>query len=394
MDGLAEEELRDLVTDLIPALGETRMVLAHTKLQLNLLTIEAEEAAHRAEVEHDMTKREVEVLQASSPILRNRPPSFNDAASPIFQIQQQLEISLQNAQELEAENSQLSHRLKQAKRVIKHLDGKNSQLTEDNQLLRERIRQNRDHLNALRESGTQIFSQSPRPAFQTPPPRIKASQSGSSRATGQNPLDALLMADQILREDPTSVPSTPTPYRATRQNQGHTRGTQSLSSLPSTPNRSRPLTAEEVLRTPVNQVIHSSQLAHSAPAPHVRNIAFSRNNEDRESTISASEDEARTDEDVPASQASQAASSMLRRNPGVESGQSTPVSTSNQERLVQTNLRGKIVKPRASDRGQKHKYDNDSAPEDEARSRKRPRTDSGRGERFGLGIGVWTSLRR
>lgn len=391
---MAEEELRDLVTDLIPALGETRMVLAHTKLQLNLLRIEAEEAAHRAEVEHDMTKREVEVLQASSPILRNRPPQVNDAASPIIQIQQQLEISLQNAQELEVENSQLSHRLKQAKRVIMHLSGKNSQLTEDNQLLRERIRQNRDHFNALCESGTQLFSQSPRPAFQTPPPRIKASQSGSSRATGQNPLDALLMADQILREDPTSVPSTPTPYRATRQNQGHARGTQSLSSLPSTPNRSRPLTADEMFRTPANQAIHPYHLAHSAPATHVARLALPRNNEDRDSTISASEDEARSDEDVPASQASQAASSMLRRNPGIGSGRSTPMSTSNQEWLVQTKLRGKIVKPGANDRGQKHRYEEESAPGDEMRSRKRARIESGKSERLGLGIGVWTSPRR
>ena len=43
--------------------GEARMAAAHHKLQHNLLTIESEDALKRMEVEQEMTRREIEVLQ-------------------------------------------------------------------------------------------------------------------------------------------------------------------------------------------------------------------------------------------------------------------------------------------------------------------------------------------
>ena len=120
---LPEEQLRDLIAEVLPALGETRMNLAHTKLQLNLLSIETAEAAQRAEVEHDLTRREFEVLQAGSPDLRTRNALVPDLRSPLAQVQQHLDVAIQNGRELETENYQLQHRLKQAKKVIKHLIG-------------------------------------------------------------------------------------------------------------------------------------------------------------------------------------------------------------------------------------------------------------------------------
>jgi hypothetical protein len=360
---LPEAQIRELLNDVIPTLGESRMALAHTKLQLNMLQIETAEAAQRAEAEHDLTRREVEVLQAGSPDMQNRMTLQPDPRSPLAQVQRHLETSISQSRELEVENFHLQRRLKQAKKVIKHLDGRNNQLSEDNRRLRERIKQNREHFNELRQASMPLASESP-------------SRRKTLTARSRNPLDALLMADQILSGDPSSLPSTPSPHRAIRY-PGHTRGTHSLSSLPTTPLRQR-LTADEPLRTPINQIVSVSQAAsYSAPAVHVPSKERPRH--DRDSTISASEDEAVTDEDVPASQASQAASSMLRRYPGPGS-QESPV-RGKQERLVQKSLAGKVSKGtrKASWPG----GDAEGTP-----SRKKARVDKGG---VGLGIGMWPS---
>ena len=383
---LSEEQLRDLVAEVLPALGEARMNLAHTKLQLNLLSIETAEAAQRAEVEHDLTRREFEVLQAGSPDLRARTNLLPDPRSPLAQVQQHLEVAVEKGRELENHNFQLENRLKQAKKVIKHLHGKNCQLSEHNQLLRDRIKQNREHANAMRPSR----DHTPRHAQHGSPHRQKATPSGVTSSARQNPLDALLMADQILSADPSSLPSTPSPHRAMRPQAGHVRGAHSLSSLPSTPSRSRPMTADDRMRTPVHQIIHTAQVPYSAPAQALdrfeRNRA--REREERDSTISASDDEALTDEDLPASQASQAASSMLRRYaPNVQDNVSN-VRPSTQERLVQSKLMGHVTKAKqGSQRSDKYADDNIG---DEERSKKRQRIE----DREGHGLGIWASSSR
>ena len=384
---IPESDLRDLVDELLPTLGETRMALAHSNLQLNLLSIEAHEAVQRAEVEHDMTRREVEVLQAGSPVLRNRAPLLLDPMSPLAQVQRQLEISIERIRELEADKYQLQRRLKQAKRVIKHVDGRNLRLSEDNKLLRERIRQNRDHANAMRLSSLQQVGHTPRPFAQTPPQREKVQLPRSTPASRQDPLDALLMADQILNSDPASVPATPTPSRALKLHSGHTRGTQSLSSLPSTPTRIRPSTADELLRTPLNQVISSTYLSYSAPASRNARSRIERAHEDRDSTISASEDEAITDEDLPASQASQAASGMLLKFPGFQPGRQQ-ADAGKQEPARQTRLLGKVTKHKSIPSKVQNKREAESDGEDGSTMRKRARLGQGTVERVGLGIGI------
>ena len=369
---LPSPQARDLLQQVVPALGESRMGLAHTQLQLNLLHIEAAEAAQRAEAEHDLTRREVEMLAAGSPDLRARVALQPIPSSPMAQVQRHLESAIDQGRTLGWENAQLQRRLKQAKKVIKHLDGRNAELLEDNHRLRERIRQNRDHFNRLSGGFT--------PNLASPSQRNTPS-SADPRARNSNPLDALLMADQILSGEPASVPSTPTPHRALRYHghHGHVRGTHSLSSLPTTPLRNRTMTAEELIRTPINQIISTApHVAFSAP-PKQSTIATERLRHDRDSTISASEDEAITDEDVPASQASQAASHALRRYPG-PSSQESP-SKGKHERLVQKKLAGKVTKG-----GSKGVA---ADGEGEPRSRKRARTGERKGS-VGLGIG-WSS---
>ena len=388
---LNEPQLRDLLHNLLPALGEARMSIAHAKLQHNLLSIEAKEAAERAAVEHDMTRREVEVLQAGSPILRNRPSPWTDPRSPALTIRQ-VELTLKRCRQLEAENLRLEHRLRQAKKIIKHLDGKNSQLGEDNQLLRQRIKQNRDHIDAMQSSGIlntgPIVQQTPKASH-----RILTKSASGARAGGQDPFDALLFAGQVLNGETTSVPSTPTHLRHMRFPTGHTRGAHSLSSLQITPDRSRPLTAYNVLYTPTNRGIPSSHLSFSAPGTQFLSHENDRRRKDRDSTISASDnEEAYTDEDVPASQASQIATSMLRRY-SESTSQGTPVASvpSQEKPLIQSKLSGKITKPKHNrDKHQGLGVIDLNTPSEEVRASKKAKLGEA-SERLGLGIGMWPS---
>ena len=384
---LAPDECRDLVLELLPAIGEARMALAHTQLQLNLLSIDSAEASQRAEVEHDMTRREMEVLRAGSPLLRARVPILNDPTSPMAQIQRQLEIAIQAGRELEVDNYQLHHRLRQAKKVIKHLHGKNAQLLDDNHLLRERIKQNRDHMDAIHASNLYTLGSSPASAQ----PRSKHSR--TDRTPGKTPLDALLMADQILSGDPSSVPATPTPYRAMKYGSAHVRGTQSLSSLPTTPTRPRPMTTAEILATPVNRIISSSHPIYSTPTKQQTSGPVERAREDRDGTISASENEVLTDEDIPASQASRAASSMLRQNPDSSPEYKQKSSLRKPQKYMQGRLGGKISKPKSGSNQKTPQYISDSEGAEYERPAKRTRMDRNGERTLGLGIRTWESPR-
>ncbi|KAI4281977.1 MAG: hypothetical protein L6R38_003291 [Xanthoria sp. 2 TBL-2021] len=71
VEKMPEDQVRTLVTELLPALSEARMSAAHSKLQHNLLSIETSEAASKAEVEREMTRREVQVLQAITLLLHS-----------------------------------------------------------------------------------------------------------------------------------------------------------------------------------------------------------------------------------------------------------------------------------------------------------------------------------
>jgi hypothetical protein len=130
----SESQLRDLVSVLLPLVGELRMAAAHAKLQHSLLSIEIAEVAQRAAVEHEMMRRELEVLQESSPMLRDRIRSANTTPRQI-PAQIDPEATAKQIRELEAENSLLKRRLKQAKRLVKQLDARNVRFEEDNDLL-------------------------------------------------------------------------------------------------------------------------------------------------------------------------------------------------------------------------------------------------------------------
>jgi hypothetical protein len=380
---LSESQCRDLISELIPVVGEARMALAHSKLQLNLLSIESAEAAQRAEAEHELTRREVEVLQAGSSVIRNRAAFLPDPRSPLALVQQHLETSINQGREIGVENHQLHRRLKQAKKVIKNLDARASQLADENALLRSRIRQNREHFDEIKAStgygladGVGSSIQSPQKPRETP--------AHSSRTRRQDPLNALLMADQLLSGEPLSVPTSPSPHRA-RLHATHTRGTHSLSSLPTTPRLSRPSKTDDHLRTPINQVMTTSDAPWTAPSK-------SHPGHDRDSTISASENEAVTDDDVPQSQASQAASNILSHN-GFRPWPQCSSNYDNQGKLVQSKLVGSVTKPYFEVEPPKANLLEDASLDDLRRPQKKARLENYCKEDVGLGIGLWNNPR-
>lgn len=390
---MQEPQLRDLALKILPALSEARMSFAHAKLQHSLLSIETAEATQRAAVEHEMTRREVEVLQMGSPILRNRASTWTDPRSP-QNTASQLDLTMKYSHQLQVENARLERRLKQAKRIIKHLDGKNTELAEDNHLLRQRIKQNRDHIEAMQSSGVLSARTTVQPAPNTSSHRPTVKINGGPRVGGQDPFDALLFAGQVLSGETTSVPSTPTHARKMKFPASHTRGAHSLSSLPVTPNRLRPMTADNVLLTPTNRAIQASHLSFSAPTVPPALQKVSRRREDRDSTISASDnEEAFTDDDVPASQASQAATNMLRGFSEQTQRDNAGSAIGSREAIRLPNMSsGKVTKSRFNRLEHQDMRDGDARlSSDDIRASKKPKLGEALNERLGLGIGMWPS---
>lgn len=396
---LPEHSLRELLAGLLPALGEARMSAAHFRLQHSLLSIETSEYAKRAAVEHELTRREVEVLQTGPQAYRGASAyATPEQKSPHDTSHRHLELALRHCRELEADNAVLERRLRQAKKIMKHLDAKNVQLLEDNQLLRQRIKQNREHLNSMRTSGALSVNGTPRIDYGTPQikntPRLPGSmrpiQPGSHRVGGQDPFDALLAAGQALNGEANSVPSTPTHPRSLKPHPTHTRGTHSLSSLPTTPNRSRPLTTDNTPFTPVTRGNLDERVSYSAPNTQYPYEDKERAREDRDSTISASdhEDEAYIEEEVPESQAIQAATSMLRRAPVVTtSGRASPAKV-----FVQGKLFGQVKKFGTEGHDERFKRSFDKAGVNiDGSGSKKVRLEQSMGQRIGLGIDGFTS---
>ncbi|KAL8660739.1 MAG: hypothetical protein Q9202_006250 [Teloschistes flavicans] len=400
LETMTEEQLRTLAAELIPALSEARMSAAHSKLQHQLLGIEAGEAARRAEVEREMTLKEVQVLQES-------PRSYGSLMSPHSpqtSAQRHLELAHRKCRQLQQYKEEMDPRMHKAKKVIRELSAQREALVEDNNRLRQRIQQNRDHLNEMRSSGAILINGTPHSDFGTPlhhrTPKTPATARSAHHAIvtpsrSQDAFDALLIAGQVLNNEANSVPSTPTPAKVRKVNQAHhMRGAHSLSSLPSTPNRSRPVTADNAHLTPTPQRPVNPRASLSVPGKHLTYQSSSppstqpRRREDRDSTISASEDEG---EYVGASQASQRATEMLRRS--AMSNDNSPESSQKRpqtESTSQSKIYGQIKKPRpnGNERIDKREISN-SVYDDIGRGPKKAKTASVAKEGVGLGINQW-----
>jgi acetyl-CoA acyltransferase 1 len=372
---------------------EARMSAAHYKLQHNLLSIETEEAAKRMEVEHEMTRRELEVLQMAE----NARQSRRDGSSPVQSATSRYIAELKAyCQAIDGENNLLKKRLQKAKKVIGQKDSDISTVLEENRSFLKRIRENREHMTRMKSPGGIYAAATPRSssAFPVTPQQYRSTPKQTPRSIrqdhdSQDSFAALLLADRVLNQENNSAPSTPTTSRPAHRGQvRHQRGVQSLSSLPSTPVRSRPMTEN-------GNLLPSVQFApQSEPRYRTQQEFFTqpreRSRKSRDSTISAEDAEEIAnynnesgDEEVPESQASQTAAQMLRRDPR-ESHEvrgspapSTAVATETSG-LLQAKIFGPITKSGV----EKRKRVDDSI-EFEA---KKMRTGDGG---VGLGIGSW-----
>ncbi len=259
------------------------MESAHYKLQHSLLLMDTSETTKRMEVEHTMMRRELEVLQAAE--LSRR------ASSPIPDYEQNIsthkyvEELKEWCEALERENGKLKRRLEKAKLVI--ADKEDELLEKDSavQRLKDRIRQNRQHLSMLTSPGG-IFESPKVPQSHsrtnpnTPYERQRATprqtpgsvrlqqqhqimQMGMSQQQpsypasrhqsqiqghahpvqhqggGRDSFATLLLADQVLNDQNTAptTPVTHTPRRGMAPNSvgRRPRGAQSLSALQGAP---------------------------------------------------------------------------------------------------------------------------------------------------------------
>ncbi|KAG9231721.1 hypothetical protein BJ875DRAFT_468708 [Amylocarpus encephaloides] len=336
------------------AAREARMSAAHYKLQHNLLTIESEEAVKHLEVEHDMTLREVELLQMR----------VQDAQDP-----PELEHYRRRSRLLEEENRKLSDSLRKAKRVIISNEDDITNLELDVKQLRERIRVNRSHINEMRSPGGIYHNPSlhnspatPQHYRSTPKHTPMTSRSvRQARDHSQEPFAALLLADRVLSQENSSAPSTPIVQRRPihRTPNRHNRNVQSLSSLPTTPGSARTSAVNSTL-------LPSAQFSSQAEARVTSTLGSGttpqpreRRRKSRDSTISASDAEeiarsARSyreeSAEVPESQASQSAIEMLRRDPResfdvAASRATTPNPINDKTNLSQAKIFGVVTKP-------------------------------------------------
>ena len=355
------DELRRIAQELSQWLAESRTSATHFQLQHSLLAVEREESAQRAEIENHMTRREVEVLQ-STEHHRGAP----SATPRMIQRSAQTEISAlerdceklkkertelsETCQQLEEVKGELEAKLQRAKNLIEKVMDKAELLIQDNMMLKERIRQNRQHFNLMRQSpafpSLALPPQNNNLDFATPQ-RIMAPRSADSarpRANSRNadPFAALLAADQMLSREPASLPTTPTKPASSGFQQGHTRGAYSLSSLQTTPSQPRPATARE--REYENRNGSARPVTYFGPHTQVLGSPERKERRDRDSTISVSEDEVLTEDELPPSQASSLATSMLRQNAGSQESTRLPDNAGASSKALQTKLFGQVKK--------------------------------------------------
>jgi acetyl-CoA acyltransferase 1 len=200
--------------------------------------------------------------------------------------------------------------LRSAKKIIRDQVDQVSELQEEAMQLRTRIRENRERFNMLRSPGGIFYGlASPKqPALSTPQQSSRGTPKQASKASGgrresradrnsEHKFEALI---QALNQENTSAPSTPMPSLRPppRAQSKHTRNVQSLSSLPTTPTRhTRPdghllPSAQLIPQTePVHRFTTRRYLPDSRLPPRDRVADNDVGRRSRESTISVPDEE-------------------------------------------------------------------------------------------------------
>ncbi|KAF3480758.1 uncharacterized protein GIQ15_06105 [Arthroderma uncinatum] len=346
IDGADEPALRKIANELLVVAQDFRMSAAHFKLQNSLLSLTSNEAVKRAEVEQQLAKREVEILQSDE--YRTRRGIAQEELARNFQ-NHELSGARVRIRDLEQMNATLDRRLHRAKQIIEEKSDQYELLLEENGRLKKRIRDNREHFTMMMDNGS--LPSSPRAEFHTPQRKAAAAQrhapesarSYDGKLGSRDLLATLLAADQVLHGDSTRAQPSQSKPRGHRNYHGHTRGAHSLSSLAPISQSRMSEPSQPRFFTPVNKRPRESRVS---PSPASRRLdEEDEDRHDRDSTLSASDVEAVTDEDVPASQASSLATSMLRRYPGPSQEEpSIPTNIGKSSAMLQSKLFGHVKK--------------------------------------------------
>lgn len=299
IENASSDELRNMVKSLVSDLTDARITAANTRLQHHFLSLETSQAAERAEVENQLSRRQVDFLRGKQNKFGQKNSHSGSAAVQIPSVN---DVLTQTIHDLEAQCDALQELCDQLKREKESQAERIQSLSEHNTLLVTRIRENREHFTRIRERSPNFVT--PREAFTTP--RRKGYSRYQDDTPAHGPFAALIAADQILSQETASVPSTPTKHFPARVKHGHTRGAHSLSSIHTPKNTDRPNTSDGFL---------GSQLLLSVPSSQLVNESAERERHDRDSTISASDHENNAGQELTQSQASSLATDMLRKNP-------------------------------------------------------------------------------
>lgn len=333
IDNAGEDELRSMVKSLVNDLTDARITAANTRLQHHFLSLETTQAAERAEVEHQLSRRQVDFLRGKQNRTGTKGAFSNSSAVQPPSVN---EVLTQTIRDLESQCEALEDICDQLKREKEAQAERIQSLSEHNTLLVNRIRENREHFTRIRERSPNFVT--PREAFTTPRRRGYSRYQDDTPAHG--PFAALIAADQILSQETASVPSTPTRNYAARSKHGHTRGAHSLSAINTPKNHDRPNTSDGFL---------GSQLVLSAPGSQLVNESAERERHDRDSTISVSDHEnVGMPGELTQSQASSLATDMLRRNPGAFESMRSSQDAEKSSNLLQSKLLGAVKKPGAA----------------------------------------------
>lgn len=200
-------ELRAIIASLTPLLQEARTDAAHHKLQYRMLAIESTEAMERIQVEMDMAQRETDLLNTveavearivSAP--QKSDPNIRHVHADIW------DSMIKETHRLKSQNAQLEQLVSQHKRMVVQQESEIATLNDRISLYRERLRENRSHLNRYRHAA----------GFLDSPHKSQSAQSTpwSARQRNQPPFAALLHASDLMSERGSVSPRTPRRKRA------------------------------------------------------------------------------------------------------------------------------------------------------------------------------------
>jgi len=320
----SSEELRIRVGELQAAMHEAKMSAAHHKLQYQMLAKESAAAIERMAVEARMAQYENDVIHvAEQAKVAATPVQPLPALEGMIPVQKDLYQSMCcEIQHLSEVNNHLQVEHSQHEKIITKQESEIASLSDKVILMRERIRENREHLSKMRQANAASHIDSTPRSVYTTPDRSHGHQDQTQ------PFAALLQASEMASQEARR----PVPGAK----RGHTRNTHSLSSLPATPARfvQKPHT-QSVYQTPLGRQL-PMKVPSTAPMPRTSlkrasdvyaqsalPVTQARGPGSEEGTVSASEhdddSEAETDilepeegDEVSESQASRAASQMLR----------------------------------------------------------------------------------